>query len=255
MNAEPEPARDRRRRTRQSKWSDQRAAARDRRLQGESYRQIQAALGIPKSTLSSWLRDVPLTDEQRAHLVARQEDGVRSRAVAIRAARVRRTEELQSVASAEIGPVSDRELFLLGVVAYWAEGSKAKPWSVSTKVSFINSDRHMIELFLAWLRLLGISDDRLVFRVSIHESADVDAASAFWAEVVGVSTDSFRRPTLKRHNPKTVRRNTAEAYVGCLIVHVRQSTDLNRRVAGWWQGIAAGLARPVGTMISPSGVV
>lgn len=47
----------------------------------------------------------------------------------------------------------------------------------------------------------------------------------------------------------------AHAYVGCLVVHVRRSTDLNRRIAGWWQGIAAGLDRPIGTMIPPSGVV
>ena len=224
-------------------------------MRGESYRQIQAALGVPKSTLSGWLCDVPLTDEHRAHLAARHADGVRSRAEAIRASRIRRTEELQTAAATEIGPLTDRELFLLGVVAYWAEGSKAKPWSVSTTASFINSDRHMVELFLAWLRLLGVSEDRLIFRLSIHESADVAMASIFWAEVVGVDPDSFRRPTLKRHNPKTVRRNTAEGYVGCLIIHVRRSTDLNRRIAGWWQGIAAGFDRPIGTMNPPSGVV
>ena len=242
-------------RVRRSKWSDQRAAARERRLRGESYRQIQAALGIPKSTLSGWLRDVPLTDEQRAHLVARQEDGVRSRAVAIRAARVRRTEELQSAAAAEVGPLRDRELFLLGVVAYWAEGSKAKPWSVSTKVKFINSDRHMIELFLAGLRLVGVTDDRLDFRLSIHESADVDAATAYWAAVVGLDRGAFRRPSLKRHNPKTVRHNTAGAYVGCLVVSVRRSTDLNRQIAGWWTGIAAGVQQGVDTIELPSGMV
>lgn len=227
---------------RQAKWSVRRTEAHERRLRGESYRQIQAALGIPKSTLSGWLCDVPLTDDHRAELAARQVDGARSRAVAIRASRVRRTEELQSDAAIEIGPVTERELFLLGVVAYWAEGSKAKPWAVSTRVKFINSDPHMIELFLAWLHLVGVSEDRLDFRLSIHESADVEGATRYWAEVVGISSHAFRRPSLKRHNPRTVRRNTADTYVGCLVVSVRRSTDLNRQIAGWWSGLAAGIA-------------
>ncbi len=62
------------------------------RLEGKSYREIQATLGISKSTLSGWLRDVPLSEEQRARLDARGEEGIRSRAVAIRAGRIRRTE-------------------------------------------------------------------------------------------------------------------------------------------------------------------
>ena len=51
---------------------------------------------------------------------------------------------------------------------------------------FINSDPGMIMLFLAYLRAVGVTPDRLRLRVSIHESADVPAATAFWADLVGV---------------------------------------------------------------------
>jgi hypothetical protein len=106
-------------------------------------------------------------------------------------------------------------------------------------VQFINSDPDMIRLFLAWLNLLGVARDRLVLRISIHESADVDAATQFWAAVADVPPERFRRPTLKRHKPATGRKNVGADYHGCLIVYVRRSTDLNRRIAGWWQGISA----------------
>jgi hypothetical protein len=43
----------------------------------------------------------------------------------------------------------------------------------------------------------------------------------------------FGQPTLKRHNPKTVRKNTGQDYHGCLIIRVRQSAELNRQVEGW----------------------
>ncbi len=44
---------------------------------------------------------------------------------------------------------------------------------------------------------------------------------------------SFTGPALKRHNPRTVRKNVGADYHGCLIVGVRQSADLYRRIEGW----------------------
>jgi hypothetical protein len=129
-------------------------------------------------------------------------------------------------------------------VAYWAEGAKSKPWTASQRVTFTNSAPGMIRLFLAWLQLLGIGLERCSFRVSIHESADVDAAVAFWAEVVGVAPSQFMRTTLKRHNPTTVRKNVGTAYHGCLIVRVKRSTELGRQIAGWFEGIVTVLPDP-----------
>lgn len=225
------------------RWGEGRDEATALRLQGKSYREIEERLGIPKSTLSNWLSDVPLSEEQRAALEERRNDSARSRAVAIRGSRIRRTEVLQEAAAAEIGELGDRELFLVGVGLYWSEGAKAKPWNTSTRVRFINSDPTMITVFLAWLDLLGVARDQLQLTVNIHERADIAAATRFWADVADVPESSLGQPWLKRHNPKTVRRNTDSDYVGCLVVTVRRSTDLNRRIAGWWSGIASGIGR------------
>lgn len=234
---------------------DLRARAVELRLQGRSYREISALVPVAKSTLSLWLRDVPLTDAHRASLAHRSEAGVRSRAEAIRAARVRRTQVIEGRAAAEIGALTDRELFLVGVTAYWCEGSKAKPWHPSRQVTFINSDRSLILVFLRWLELLGYDRTDHEYRLSIHESADVEAATTVWSAAIGVPADAFRRPSLKRHVPTTVRQNVGEEYIGCLIVRVRRSTDLNRRIAGWWRGIAASGPHPVGTIDDDSGMV
>src|SRR5687768_13501487 len=130
---------------------DLRAVAVELRLQGRSYREIASVVPVSKSTLSLWLRDVPLTDAHRASLDARRVHGARSRADAVRAGRVRRVELLQAEAAAEIGPLTDRELFLLGVAAYWCEGTKTKPWRPAQGLAFINSDPGLIVLFLRWL--------------------------------------------------------------------------------------------------------
>lgn len=95
----------------------------------------------------------------------------------------------------------------------------------------------MILLFLRWLELVGIARDRLVFRVAIHESADVEWASLFWSRVIGIPVDRFSRPSLKRHNPETVRKNIGSDYVGCLTIDVCRSADLLRRITGWYEGM------------------
>jgi transcriptional regulator with XRE-family HTH domain len=218
-----------------------RERARALRADGWSYNAIAAELGVAKSSVSVWCRDIVLTEEQRDALMLPVAEARLKRAATARAMRIRRTEVIQDAAASEIGHVSDRELFLIGVTLYWAEGSKAKPWRTGERVSFINSDVSVVRVCVAWLRLLGLGADDLVFRVAIHETADAGVATRAWAEVLAVDPASFRRPTLKRHKPTTVRQNVGDSYIGCLIVQVRRSTDLNRRIAGWWRGIAAGV--------------
>lgn len=230
---------------------DLRARAIALREAGKSYREISDVVPVSKSTLSLWLRDIPLTEEQRAALALRCPAGASKRAIAIRANAAQRRAGVHADALAQIGALSESELFVAGVAIYWAEGSKNKPWRTGARVSFLNSDPAMIRLFLCWLRLVGIDADRLQFRVCIHESADVEEAEAFWADVVSAPRSEFQRTTLKRHNPRTTRRNVGSGYHGCLCVSVRRSTDLNLRIAGWFEGIVAA----AGTMELPSGVV
>jgi hypothetical protein len=209
------------------------------RLQGRSYREIQAILGVSKSSLSLWLRDIPLTEEHRVALAEKKLAAVRRRAASLHAASRAKEERLANEAAAQISMLSEGELFVAGVVAYWAEGAKTKPWGRRERVEFINSDPGLIRLFLSWLDLVGVSKEELTYRVAIHESADVEAALRFWSDVVQAPLGRFLRTTLKRHNPRTVRKNVGHRYYGCLVVSVRRSADLNSRIRGWFGGIAA----------------
>ncbi len=125
---------------------------------------------------------------------------------------------------------------------YWAEGAKDKIYSRREYVLFVNSDPDMIKVFIAWLELLKVERERLRFRVMIHENADVAAAEQYWASLVGTDTTRFGKTTLKKHNPKTVRKNVGDHYRGCLVIGVVQSADLYRRIEGWWNGIVLGSA-------------
>ncbi|MDX5570195.1 hypothetical protein PYK79_52505 [Streptomyces sp. ID05-04B] len=215
-----------------------RERARELRQQGWTYNEIQAELGCSKSSVSLRVRDLPRPERTRPADTSAAQQGLQ-RAVKSRAAA---GAELRDKAYAEIGSISDRELFLIGVGLYWAEGAKAEP-SSNRRVIFVNSDAGMIALFLAWLELLGVSSERRRLSVAIHESANVPAAGAYWANRVGIKVDDLLKTSLKKHNPQTNRTNTGEGYHGCLRVAVLQSADLHRRIEGWWYGIVGTATR------------
>ncbi|MGW7333769.1 hypothetical protein ACWGIU_35250 [Streptomyces sp. NPDC054840] len=222
---------------------DLRARARELRLQGMTYDQIQLELGCSKSSISLWVRDLPKVDCRSSAEQGR--DAARKRWAHEGPIREAARDATIAAARDGVGSLSDRELFLTGVALYWAEGSKSKPYRRSETVTFINSDPGVIQVYLAWLRLMGIPPERLKFRAMIHESADVEGAEQYWADLVGVERAELQRTTLKKHNPKTVRKNTGADYRGCLIVRVSASGELYRRIEGAWCGIvgSAGLTK------------
>jgi hypothetical protein len=100
----------------------------------------------------------------------------------------------------------------------------------------MNSDQALIRFYLRFLAVAGVEPDRLRCRVQIHESADIEAAQQFWLGVTGLTAAQFRRPALKRHNPRTVRKNTGDDYHGCLRIDVLRGTSLYRKIEGWAAG-------------------
>lgn len=211
-----------------------RANARELRAKGHTYNEIAAELCVSKGSVSLWTRDMPRVGRLSYQEVRRRN------AVAVSAfwaaESVRRNMRRQAIvvaAAAEIGELSDREVLIAGSVAYWCEGAKRKPYRPEDRVIFTNSDPQLVLLFMRFLLIAGTTRDRLVCRVQIHERADVASAQRCWQRVTGLPEEQFRRPTLKRHNPKTPRRNTGDDYHGCLKIDVRGGAELYRCIEGW----------------------
>jgi transcriptional regulator with XRE-family HTH domain len=211
-----------------------RARARELRDQGLSYEEIAAALGVAKGSVSLWVRDLPVPARlSYTECRKRSAEGARRYWAAERPARQARRAVVRAAAAAQIGALTDREILIAGAIAYWCEGEKSKPHRRSDRVSFINSDPDLIRFFLRFLEATGTARADLRFRIYIHESADVATAQRFWLEITQAPADQFFAPTLKRHNPKTVRKNVGEDYHGCLRIDVYRSADLYRKIEGW----------------------
>jgi transcriptional regulator with XRE-family HTH domain len=211
-----------------------RARARELRATGLDYEEIAGALGVAKSSVSLWVRDLSRPARlSYAECRKRAAEGARRYWAAERPVCEAQRMAVRDAAAAEIGALSRRELRIAGAIAYWCEGAKSKPHRRSDRGMFINSDPALIRFFLRFLDAAGTPRTDLSFRVFIHETADVEAAQRFWLEVTGATIDQFATPTLKRHNPKTVRKNVGDTYHGCLRIDMHRSADLYRKIEGW----------------------
>lgn len=208
------------------------------RKRGFSYSEILKEIPVAKSTLSLWLRSVGLAKRVKQRLTKKKILGQQKGAQAKRAQRIHLTKEIKDKARNEIRRLSERELWLIGTALYWAEGTKQKETNPSQKVRFSNSDPLMIKVFFRWLRkTCKIPLKNIDFEIYIHETADTEKAKKYWSRVLCLSEEKFQKIRLKKHKINTKRKNIGENYHGLLSIMVRKSTNFNRKITGWIEGI------------------
>lgn len=212
------------------------------RLNGLSYSEILKTIPIAKSTLSLWLRSVHLSKPQKQRLTDKKLVAIARGWEARRRQRIERTNLIKQNAFKDISKINKENLFLMGNMLYWAEGSKQKEHLVSQGVIFGNSDPLMIKMFLKWLKdCLGILDKDLMFDIYIHKNHETHSGATrrYWSEITGFSISKFDKIYFKKHNLSTNRRNKGDSYHGQLRIAVRRSTDLNRKITGWIEAICS----------------
>ena len=156
-------------------------------------KEIARLVGVSVSSVSYWVRDVPLTDQQRAELLRRMSANGRAAAAAgrSRAARdVRRSYQLDGACKAE----RRVPLHVAGCMLYWAEGSKGR-----NTVQFVNSDPAMVRYFVEFLRRCYAVPDT-AFRIGCNLFADhverQHEIEQFWLDTLGLPATCLRKSTV-----------------------------------------------------------
>jgi transcriptional regulator with XRE-family HTH domain len=199
--------------------------ARARELRAESWTlaEIAAELGVSKSSVSLWVRDVPFVPRPRNRGAPTQ----RPHPLAV--AKAAEVAALTEAGLERIGTLSDRDLLIAGVALYAGEGSKT-----DGAVQFANSDPRMIELFLRFLRSHFVIDEaRLRVRLYLHQGLDLARAQAFWVGLTGIPAEQFGKPY--RAVPDSSVRNSKHP-MGCPSVRYACSST-HRRLMGLVGGL------------------
>ncbi len=211
------------------------------RRQGKTYTDILRIIPVAKSTLGLWLKEAKLSKaENQKFTIAKKLASLRG-GQAKRTQRIEKQNKIYSEAKSRIKALSENEFFLLGVVLYWAEGTKEKEYCPGSQIAFSNMDPKMIVLFLIWLdKICRIPKDMIGFEIIVHESHKdrVLELRNYWSKVTGFPLSSFPYVYFKKSNiKKTNRKNTGEKYRGVLKIKVRQSSDLVRKITSWSEAI------------------
>jgi transcriptional regulator with XRE-family HTH domain len=169
--------------------TDERREARRLRALGWSVKEIERELGVARSSVSLWVRDVELGAEQRDRLISRIRLGpfVAGQKKAARARDLRLTyqEEGRCLARERDGS------YAAGCMLYWAEGSKAR-----NTVQICNSDPALIVFFADFLRV-HFDVEGTSMRLALNLFADhIDTQSdieQFWVDQLGLTRSALTK--------------------------------------------------------------
>lgn len=213
------------------------------RKSGKTYSEILKIVPVAKSTLSEWLRDVGIAKHHKQAFTEKRRIASHSGGLARRRQRIEISKGILDSSEIEIGKISDRELWLIGISLYWAEGSKEKEYAPGSGIKFSNSDPKMIIVFLKWLiKICKIKKDQIGFEIYTHDNYrdQTQRVKEYWSNITSFDIKFFNTVYFKKNIIKTKRKNTGDLYFGLLRVKVLKSSTLNRKVQGWVNGILKG---------------
>src|SRR5947209_1171695 len=114
--------------------------ARALRAEGHTLADIAQKLGVSKSSVSLWVRDVPFTPSPRRL-------GPHRRPHPAHEAKLRQIDELNQKGVERIGVLNEAAFLTAGVAFYAGEGTKG-----GHEVRFANTDPEIVRFFCVWLR-------------------------------------------------------------------------------------------------------
>jgi len=163
------------------------------RKSGLSFSQIKEKVDVSKSTLSLWLKDLPLTRKQINDLRSLSPRRIERFRNTMKKKRDLEEGKVFLKTKAELGAFSRRDVLIAGIFLYWGEGMKTAPCTVSLS----NSDPDAVKFFVRWLNQLGVSNDRLKVVLHLYKDMDINREVQFWSDYLNIPIDRFRKPYIK----------------------------------------------------------
>jgi transcriptional regulator with XRE-family HTH domain len=142
--------------------------ARELRAESWTLQEIATELGVSRSSVSVWARDVTFDPKPRHRPIFRNPSSLHLEKLA-------EIEVMNEWGREQLGTLSDDAFLAAGAALYAGEGAKR-----DHEVIFANTDPAMVAFFCRWLRhFFEIDEARLRVQVYLHEGLDLDAAEAF----------------------------------------------------------------------------
>jgi transcriptional regulator with XRE-family HTH domain len=193
----------------------ERDKARELRSQGWSVREIEQHLGVARSSVSTWVRDIELGPDELRRLAERTRLGpiVAAERKATAARAMRRGYQQKGRLLARANDPS----YAAGCMLYWAEGEKARNYAAIS-----NSDVELLRLFASFLRRhFAVEDEKM--RIQCFLFADhLDrqrCIEQYWLDHLDLPPSSLRKSTLNVYSKYSQKKRTNKLPYGtCKLV-------------------------------------
>jgi AcrR family transcriptional regulator len=201
------------------KTREREPARRLRRDEAASINEIARRTGAALSSISRWVRDIELTDDQRDALRAAAANGLvkgsTMNAMLRREARVLAQEEGRRLARTQ-----DPE-FVAGCMLYWAEGTKQR-----NQLQFSNADPAMARFFVDFLKKyfdLRGADIRITCQLYADHLETQEAIERHWLAVLELPPESLRKSVVNAYSKASKRKRIGNLPYGTCRIAVSRT--------------------------------
>lgn len=171
------------------------------RRKGYSYNYIARFVPVSKSTLSDWLGRIPFVPNQ--HTIetigkARAASGAKKHLI-----KVASLEKAKLQAQKDIGELSKRDLFMLGLAIYIGEGGKSND---ITRI--VNADPRIIRLSIRWfVEICGVKLEQIKIRLYLYPDNNEQECINYWSKFTKIPVNQFHTSIIDRRENKKENKN------------------------------------------------
>ena len=198
-----------------------------------SIKEIAKKIGVAKSSVSIWVRNIELNLDQI--------EALSKKVSSIKVVEKRRQTRLKNEkgkrqiildkAEKQIGKISQKELWLMGIMLYWAEGGKTQ----RGLVRFSNGDPEMIKIMMAFFRrVCNVSEEKFRGYIHIHPHLDHKKAEKYWSSIADIPLKKFFKTYRKTNISSKNKKDTLP--FGVFDIYICD-TELFLKISGWAKGV------------------
>ncbi len=202
------------------------------RKRGYSYSMISERLGLSKSTLSNWLKEIPYAPNKEVE--KRIGLGRAKSAQYKHLQKINSIKKIKNEARKEIGKLTKRDLWLLGIGLYLGEGSKTYE-----NIRVINSDPKIIKITIKWFQdICKLRNKNFSPSIHIYPDNNIKNTINYWSRTTSIPKKQFGKTQVDRRTNKSGKKKRKLPY-GTLHLQVKScgkqefGKALHRRIMGW----------------------
>ncbi|MFA5760137.1 MAG: helix-turn-helix transcriptional regulator, partial [Clostridia bacterium] len=163
-----------------------------RKEKGLSVNYISKLLNVSKSSVSFWVKDIELTEEQKKELTKKTLSQLKG-ANKNKILGIERRRKYQEIG--RIKAKTEEILFVQGCMLYWGEGAKGR------KIDFTNTDPLMIVLFVKFLKkYFNVKNEKIKIFINcyLNNNLTLEEIKNYWLNLLKLDNRSLGKCYTKK---------------------------------------------------------